>query len=218
MVLSQKSYYFYYRAQRELFFSILIHNFAKDHSNNCTHRRSRNPRPHNPGRVHAPILAPVRDHIHRNQLQRRDIQYQERTHLVACNSLFPDRSRQPSLSPVFLQLRKLLHRPKPRRRRRPPKPQNIGDDIRGNVFFGRMIGRKAGEQESDQRPYSDRSSADDAGFPCDLHKSHPERHYPHHSNAQGDCFFGRIKRGVSDIRHPSSECGEYNADQYHTCP
>lgn len=107
---------------------------------------------------------------------------------------------------------------KPRRRCRPPKPQNIGDDICSNMFFGRMIGRKAGEQESDQRPYSDRSSADDAGFPCNLHKSDPERHYPHHSDTQSDCFFGRIKRGVSDIRHPSGECGEYNADQYHTCP
>ena len=80
----------------------------------CRHNRRRN----DLSRVHTPVLAPVSNHIHRYQLQRRNIQNQKCTHLITSNALplsshfFPiiQISHRP---PLRLQLRQFLHRLQP---------------------------------------------------------------------------------------------------------
>lgn len=92
-------------------FPLSIHHLTIDHRHHRAHCCSRNPCPHNSGRIHAPILAPVCDHIHRDQLKRRNINNQKRTHLITGDSAFPHRSGQPPASSVFFQLPQFLHRP-----------------------------------------------------------------------------------------------------------
>ena len=118
-------------------FLLSIFYFTIHNRRQRTHKRGHDRRSDNPGRIHTPILLPVSNHIHRNQLQRRYIQNQKRTHLVACNSAtfstcingqltailtclvplflsilkntFPCRNI-PRRPPLRLQLRQLLHR------------------------------------------------------------------------------------------------------------
>ena len=115
-------------------FSILY--FTIHHRRQRTHKRGHDRWGDNPGRIHTAILASVRDHIDRYQLQGRNIQNQKRAHLIAgnpaalsichhkrltaaltclvplfpfvCENAFPCRriTRCPSL---LLQLRQLLH-------------------------------------------------------------------------------------------------------------
>lgn len=100
------------------------------HRRQRTDKRRYNRRRNNPRRIYAPILLPVRNHIHRYQLQRRNIQYQKRTHLIAGNSsclsnccfTFTQILRIPSLR---LQFRQLLHGLQPRWRASPAQSQDI---------------------------------------------------------------------------------------------
>ena len=64
-----------------------FHYLTIHHRRHRTHRRSHDCRPYDRRRVHAPILRPISDHIHRDQLQRRYIQYQKRTHFITGNAL-----------------------------------------------------------------------------------------------------------------------------------
>ena len=95
-----------------------------NHRYRRTDKRRHNRRRNNPRRVHTSILASVSNHIHRYQLQGRNIQNQKRTHLIAGNSLplpFLPASRFhtavyrnpirriPSRPPLLLQLRQFLH-------------------------------------------------------------------------------------------------------------
>ena len=116
-------------------FSILY--FTIHHRRQRTHKRGHDRWGDNPGRIHTAILASVRDHIDRYQLQGRNIQNQKRTHLIAgnpaalsicrhrqftaaltclvplflsvCKNAFPCR-HIPRRPPLFLQLRQFLHR------------------------------------------------------------------------------------------------------------
>ena len=116
-------------------FSILY--FTIHHRRQRTHKRGHDRWGDNPGRIHTAILASVRDHIDRYQLQGRNIQNQKRAHLIAgnpaalsicrhrqltaaltclvplflsvCKNAFPCR-HIPRRPPLFLQLRQFLHR------------------------------------------------------------------------------------------------------------
>ena len=112
---------------KSFLFSIFY--FTVYHRRQCTDKRCYDCRRNNPRRVHAPVLLPVSDHIHWYQLQRRNIQNQKRTHLIAGDALplpflaasrfhdaicsTPIRRRIPSRPPLRLQLRQFLHRLKP---------------------------------------------------------------------------------------------------------
>ena len=119
-------------------FSILY--FTIHHRRQRTHKRGHDRWGDNPGRIHTAILASVRDHIDRYQLQGRNIQNQKRAHLIAGNpaalsicrhrqlngaltclvplfpsirkNAFPCRSI-PRRPPLRFQLRKLFHCLKP---------------------------------------------------------------------------------------------------------
>ena len=64
-------------------FSILY--FTIHHRRQRTHKRGHDRWGDNPGRIHTAILASVRNHIDRYQLQRRNIQNQKRAHFIAGN-------------------------------------------------------------------------------------------------------------------------------------
>lgn len=59
--------------------------FTVHHRRQRTHKRGHDCWGDNPGRIHTAILASVRDHIDRYQLQGRNIQNQKRAHLIAGN-------------------------------------------------------------------------------------------------------------------------------------
>ena len=60
------------------------------HRRQCADKRCQNRRPNDPCWIHAAILLSIGNHIHRYQLQGRNIQYQKRAHLTAGNApLFP---------------------------------------------------------------------------------------------------------------------------------
>ncbi len=74
------------------------------HRRQRTDKRRHNRRRNNSRRVHTPVLLPVRNHIDRYQLQRRNIQNQKRTHLIAGNpAIFPFAAMgsSPPLLPVL---------------------------------------------------------------------------------------------------------------------
>ena len=111
-------------------FLLSIFYFTIHNRRQRTHKRGHDRWGDNPGRIHTAILASVRNHIDRYQLQRRNIQNQKRAHLIACNpaglSFRPSPVTQVSrIPPLLLQLPKFLHRFQPRRSRRPAEAQNI---------------------------------------------------------------------------------------------
>ena len=63
-----------------------VHDLAEHNPRQCTDRRRKERRPHDGRRVHAAVLAAVGDHVDGNELKGRDVDNQERTHLVACRA------------------------------------------------------------------------------------------------------------------------------------
>lgn len=66
---AEKLFYFILKAE-SLDSPLPIHHFTKHNRRPRTHCRSQNPRSYDRRRIHTPVLAPVCNDIHRNQLKR----------------------------------------------------------------------------------------------------------------------------------------------------
>ena len=130
---------------------------AERHAHCRTHHRRQKGWSGDRRRVHASVLAAVRDHIDRYQLERGNIDNQKCTHLTAGGS---PGNRQlfclapaPLRPPLLLQLLQLLHGLQSGRRCRPSQSQDVGDHIRSDMLCRRMIRRKPWKEESDYRAH-----------------------------------------------------------------
>lgn len=81
-------------------FFFLIHDFAEYNRHPRADCCSRNGRSYNGCGINAAVLAPVGNDIHRDQLDRRDINNQKSTHLISGGSPSSGLSRRFSGSPV----------------------------------------------------------------------------------------------------------------------
>ena len=101
-----------YKKRRSSHPSLPIHYFTINNCRQRTHQGRRNGQHNDPSRIHAAVLGTVADHIHRDQLQRRNIQNQKCAHFLAGGAHMIRSGRLlPILCfpPLCLQLRQFLH-------------------------------------------------------------------------------------------------------------